>query len=58
MPCRGQKHDRPARIVGPADVPAVEVFGVRTWQPAMSSDGVAVEVSRLRARAPVDGPHG
>jgi hypothetical protein len=55
---QGAKTRSTARIVGPADVLAVEVFGGRTWQPAMSSDGVAVEVSRLRSRALVDGRHG
>jgi hypothetical protein len=37
-------------ILAPADVLAVEVFD-RTWKPAVSSDGIAIEVSRLRARA-------
>jgi hypothetical protein len=37
-------------IVAPADVLAVEVFD-RTWKAAVSSDGIAIEVSRLRARA-------
>jgi hypothetical protein len=38
------------RILAPADVLAVEVWGGREWQPAISSGGVAVEVGRLRAR--------
>ncbi len=38
------------RILAPADVLAVEVFD-RTWKPAVSSGGIAIEVSRLRARA-------
>jgi hypothetical protein len=38
------------RILAPEHVLAVEVFG-RAWQPAMSSSGVAIETSRLRARA-------
>jgi len=38
------------RILAPADVLAVEVFD-RTWKPAISSGGIAIEVSRLRARA-------
>jgi hypothetical protein len=36
---------------------AIEVFGARNWRPAISSGGVAVEVSRLRSRALVGG-HG
>jgi len=38
------------RIFAPADVLAVEAFN-RTWKPAVSSSGIAIEVSRLRARA-------
>jgi hypothetical protein len=38
------------RILAPADVLAVEVFD-RPWKPAVSSGGIAIEVSRLRARA-------
>jgi hypothetical protein len=38
------------RILGPAHVLAVEVFG-RSWQPAISGGGVAIEVGRLRCRA-------
>src|SRR5262249_34696122 len=38
------------RIFGPADVLAIEVWGSRQWQPAVSSGGVAIEVGRLRAR--------
>jgi len=37
------------RIFGPAHVLAVEVFD-RVWQPAISSDGVPVEIGRLRKR--------
>jgi len=37
-------------ILAPADVLAVEVFD-RVWQPAISSDGVPVEIGRLRERA-------
>ena len=40
-----------AGIRAPAHVLDVEVFGGRVWQPARSSDGVPVEVSRVRARA-------
>jgi hypothetical protein len=36
--------------LAPAHVLGVEVFS-RTWQPAISSGGVAVEVGRLRTRA-------
>jgi hypothetical protein len=38
------------RILAPEYVLAVEVFG-RAWQPAISSAGVAIETSRVRARA-------
>jgi ribosomal protein L37AE/L43A len=38
------------RILAPARVLDAEVFG-RAWQPATSSSGVAIETSRLRARA-------
>jgi hypothetical protein len=38
------------RIFGPADVLAVEVWGGRSWEPAISSDGVPFETGRLRAR--------
>ena len=41
------------RIFGPADVLAIEVFA-RGWQPSVSSDGVTIETSRLRARALVE----
>ena len=37
-------------IIAPADVLATEVFD-RTWQAAVSSDGVALEVGKLRQRA-------
>jgi hypothetical protein len=40
------------RILGPADVIAAEIWSDgRSWQPTISSDGVPIEVSRLRARA-------
>jgi hypothetical protein len=32
-----------------------ECFAAHIWQPAVSSDGVAVKVSRLRQRALVSG---
>lgn len=38
-------------IVGPADVLDAEVFGGRTWMPAVSSGGVPISVGRLRQRA-------
>jgi hypothetical protein len=38
------------RIFGPADVLDTEVFN-RHWQPAASSGGVMLQVSRVRARA-------
>jgi hypothetical protein len=38
------------RILAPASVLDAEVFA-RVWQPAVSSGGVVLEVSRLRARA-------
>ena len=41
---------RAGRIVGPAHVLAVEVFGGRDWRPAVSSGEVAIEVGRLRKR--------
>jgi hypothetical protein len=41
------------RIIGPARVIAAEVFN-RDWQAAVSSDGVAIEISRVRQRALVD----
>jgi hypothetical protein len=37
-----------ARILGPARVLATEFD--RAWQPAISSDGVSIEVARLRPR--------
>jgi len=46
-----------ARIVGPADVLAIEVFSGRTWQPAVSADGVASEIARVRKRSLVSGPN-
>jgi hypothetical protein len=41
------------RILGPAHVLNAEVFG-RVWQYMVSNGGVAIEVSRLRARALVE----
>jgi hypothetical protein len=41
------------RILAPTAVLAVEVFD-RDWQVAISSDGVAIEIGRLRARALVE----
>jgi hypothetical protein len=38
------------RILAPERVLDVEVFGGREWRHAVSSDGVAIEVSRIRAR--------
>jgi hypothetical protein len=38
------------RILAPADVLAIEVWGGRDWRPAVSSGGVAIETARLRAR--------
>jgi hypothetical protein len=40
------------RIIGPAEVIAVELN--RVWQAAISSDGIPIEVGRLRQRALVD----
>jgi hypothetical protein len=37
-------------VIGPARVLAVEVFG-RPWQEAISSAGIAIQVSRIRPRA-------
>jgi len=44
------KRQSTMRILGPAAVLESELFD-RKWQPAVSSGGVAIEVSRLRARA-------
>jgi endogenous inhibitor of DNA gyrase (YacG/DUF329 family) len=41
------------RILGPASVLAIEVFG-RPWQSRTSSGGVALEVAQLRPRALVN----
>jgi len=41
------------RIFGPADVLDAEVFN-RHWQPAVSSGGVMLQVSRVHARALVE----
>jgi endogenous inhibitor of DNA gyrase (YacG/DUF329 family) len=38
------------RILAPARVLHVELFN-RPWRPAISSDGVGVEISRIRPRA-------
>jgi len=38
------------RILAPAKVLAVEVFG-QPWEHATSSDGVAIQTSRIRPRA-------
>jgi len=43
-----------APIRGPARVLDGEVWGHRAWQGAVSSGGVAIQVSRLRHRALVD----
>ena len=43
-----------SRILGPASVLAIEVFG-RAWQSRISSGGVAIEVAQLRPRALVNG---
>jgi hypothetical protein len=42
------------RILAPAQVLAVEVLG-RQWERATSSDGVAIQTSRIRPRALVTG---
>jgi hypothetical protein len=44
-----------SRISGPRHVIEVECFDGHIWTPTMSSDGVAVMVSRLRQRALVTG---
>ena len=44
-----------APIRAPAYVLDVEVWGGRTWKPAVSSDGVAIEVSQIRPRALKEG---
>jgi hypothetical protein len=41
------------RILGPASVLAIEVFG-HAWQSRTSTDGVAIEAAQLRPRALVD----
>src|SRR5262249_6232876 len=46
----GQK----ANIIGQKHVIAAEVWGGREWTPMVSSDGVAIGVSRLRQRALVE----
>jgi hypothetical protein len=42
---------RDTRIVGPQDIIEAECFGPHSWQPSVSSDGVKIEVARLRQRA-------
>jgi hypothetical protein len=42
------------RILAPARVLAVELFN-RDWQSSTSSDGIAIEISRLRPRVLVGG---
>jgi endogenous inhibitor of DNA gyrase (YacG/DUF329 family) len=42
-----------SRILGPASVLAIEVFG-RAWQPLTTSGGVAIEVAQMRPRVLVD----
>jgi hypothetical protein len=42
------------RILASKHVLALEVFGGRVWQHATSSDGVAVEIGRIRGRALVE----
>jgi hypothetical protein len=39
------------RILAPADVLAVEVWGGRKWRAAITSGGVPIEIGRLRERA-------
>jgi hypothetical protein len=46
------------RIFGPRHIIEAEVFGGRNWQSMTSSDGVSVEVSRLRPRALMQARHG
>jgi hypothetical protein len=50
---RRSKTQSSTRIVGPASVLAIEVFG-RAWQSRISSGGVAIEVAQLRPRALVN----
>jgi hypothetical protein len=45
-----------APISGPKRVLDIEVWGDRPWRDAVSSGGVAIQVSRLRQRALVPGP--
>jgi hypothetical protein len=40
-----------ARILAPADVLTVEVWGGRKWRPTITSGGVPIEIGRLRERA-------
>jgi hypothetical protein len=42
---------RKCRVQGPAHVIEAEVYGGRNWQRVVSSDGVVVEIARLRPRA-------
>ena len=55
---QGEKIRSTPRIVGPADVLAIAVLGGCPCQPQVGSDGIAVEVARLRARALVEVRHG
>jgi hypothetical protein len=54
----GGKTRSTARIIGPADVLTVEVFGGRSWQRQVSSDGIATEVARLGSGGSVEERHG
>jgi hypothetical protein len=38
------------RILAPADVLTIEVWGGRSWEASISSDGVPIEIGRLRER--------
>jgi hypothetical protein len=49
----GIRHDQRG-VIGPAHVIAAEVLADRVWQDTTSSDGVAIQVSRLRQRALVE----
>jgi hypothetical protein len=56
-PLQWAKTRSAARIIGPADVLAIEVLSGRTWQPAVSTDGVASEIASVRKRTLVSGPN-
>jgi hypothetical protein len=47
-----------ARIFAPRIVIEVEIWNGLTWRPAVSSGGVVIEVSTLRARALVEARRG